>query len=161
VKTFPPLVLNSGEFTPVRAGCPGAAGERIMALYEDRSIRADDCSIRSSWRRFGVGCILTQYTASELVGVAGFEPAASSSRSQVAQRLINALLCLTWGRASVDVRWRPQPSVVIVTQLVTRSFTDRFASVYVVGLYGPYSDVGHGALAVEPTGAGEPSWLSG
>ncbi len=48
VKTFPPLVLNSGEFTPVRAGCPGAAGKRIMALYEDRSIRADDCSIRSS-----------------------------------------------------------------------------------------------------------------
>jgi hypothetical protein len=120
VKTFPPLVLNSGEFTPVRAGCPGAAGERIMALYEDRSIRADDCSIRSSWRLFGVGRILTQYTASELAGVAGFEPAASSSRSQVQMPPASAASCLTWDRTSVSVRGRPTLAMAIVTHLGTQ-----------------------------------------
>jgi hypothetical protein len=120
VKTFPPLVLNSGEFTPVRAGCPGAAGERIMALYEDRSIRADDCSIRSSWRLFGVGRIPTRYTASELAGVAGFEPAASSSGSQIAVRAVSAAAYLTCERPSAGVRWCLPLSVAIVTHLVTR-----------------------------------------
>jgi len=125
VKTFPPLVLNSGEFAPVRAGCPGAAGERIMALYEDRSIRADDCSIRSSWRLFGVGRIPTQYTASELAGVAGFEPAASSSRSQVAVPTASAGPRLTWEPPSIDVRWRPLLAVAMVTHLVTRLLASR------------------------------------
>jgi hypothetical protein len=57
---------------------------------------------------------------SEPVGVAGFEPAASSSRSQVPIRTASAAACLTWEALSVDVRWRPRLSAVIVTHLVTR-----------------------------------------
>ena len=59
------------------------------------------------------------------VGVAGFEPAASSSRSQVAVRAARAAACLNWQRSSVSVRWRPRLAVVIVTHLVTRSFGSR------------------------------------
>jgi hypothetical protein len=54
------------------------------------------------------------------VGVAGFEPAASSSRSQVVVSTASAASCLTWERPSVDVRWRPPLAVAIVTHLVTR-----------------------------------------
>jgi hypothetical protein len=57
---------------------------------------------------------------SELVGVAGFEPAASSSRSQVAIPVSRVAVSLTWERLSVSVRWRPPLAVAIVTQLVTR-----------------------------------------
>ena len=59
------------------------------------------------------------------VGVAGFEPAASSSRSQVAVLTTSVAACLTWDRPSVSVRWRPLLVVVIVTQLVTRSLAGR------------------------------------
>ena len=58
---------------------------------------------------------------SKLVGVAGFEPAASSSRSQVAVPTASGAACLTWERPSVSVRWCPLLAVVIVTHLVTRS----------------------------------------
>jgi hypothetical protein len=54
------------------------------------------------------------------VGVAGFEPAASSSRSQVASLSASAAARLAWDRPSVDVRWRPPLSVAIVTHFVTR-----------------------------------------
>ena len=54
------------------------------------------------------------------VGVAGFEPAASSSRSQIALRTARAAVCLIWERPSVNVRQRPVMNVAIVTQLVTR-----------------------------------------
>ena len=54
------------------------------------------------------------------VGVAGFEPAASSSRSQIAVRAASAAVRLTWERPSVNVRQRPVMNVPIVTQLVTR-----------------------------------------
>jgi hypothetical protein len=56
----------------------------------------------------------------ELVGVAGFEPAASSSRSQVASRAASTAACLTWERPSIDVRWRSPLTMAIVTHLVTR-----------------------------------------
>jgi hypothetical protein len=49
------------------------------------------------------------------VGVAGFEPAASSSRSQVISCATSAAGCLTWGRPSVDVHWCPQEAVAIAT----------------------------------------------
>jgi len=45
---------------------------------------------------------------------------ASSSRSQIAVWPASALARLTWQALSVDVRWRPPPSVAIVTHLVTR-----------------------------------------
>ena len=54
------------------------------------------------------------------VGVAGFEPAASSSRSQVAMPTASDAACLTWELPSVSVRWRPLLAVAIVTHLVTR-----------------------------------------
>jgi hypothetical protein len=54
------------------------------------------------------------------VGVAGFGPAASSSRSQVASLSASAAARLAWDRPSVDVRWRPPLSVAIVTHFVTR-----------------------------------------
>jgi hypothetical protein len=56
-----------------------------------------------------------------LVGVAGFEPAASSSRSQVPTRTARAATCLIWEAASMAVRWRPPPVMAIVTHLDTRS----------------------------------------
>ena len=55
------------------------------------------------------------------VGVAGFEPAASSSRSQVAVGSASAPACLTWEVPSVNVRWRPLLAMAIVTHLVTQS----------------------------------------
>jgi len=58
---------------------------------------------------------------SELVGVVGFEPVASSSRSQVQTRTASAAARLTWDRPSVSAPWRPPLSVAIVTHLVTRS----------------------------------------
>ena len=58
---------------------------------------------------------------SELVGVAGFEPAASSSRSQVQVPTPSAAACLAWDRSSMGVRWRPPLSVAIVTHFVTQS----------------------------------------
>jgi hypothetical protein len=57
---------------------------------------------------------------SELVGVAGFEPAASSSRSQVAAQTACARAYLAWERPCVSVRWRPLVEMAIVTHLVTR-----------------------------------------
>ena len=65
------------------------------------------------------------HMAAELVGVPGFEPAASSSRSQVPVRATSAAACLTWEAPSVDVRWRPLLSVAIVTHLVTRLLASR------------------------------------
>ena len=59
------------------------------------------------------------------VGVAGFEPAASSSRSQLATWTARAVPCPTWEASSVGVRCRPLLSVVIVTHLVTRSLASR------------------------------------
>jgi hypothetical protein len=59
------------------------------------------------------------------VGVAGFEPAASSSRSQVPVRPTSAVACLTCDRSSVCVRWRPPLSVAIVTHFVTRALASR------------------------------------
>jgi hypothetical protein len=41
---------------------------------------------------------------SELVGVAGFEPAASSSRSQVQVGTTSGLACVACGRPSAGVR---------------------------------------------------------
>jgi hypothetical protein len=69
-----------------------------------------------------------RHMPSELVGVAGFEPAASSSRSQLAMRTTTASACLTWELPSIGVRWRPLLSVVIVTHLVTRSLDLRSSS---------------------------------
>jgi hypothetical protein len=45
---------------------------------------------------------------------------APSSRSHVVARPASAAACLIWEAPSVDVRWRPPLSVVIVTHLVTR-----------------------------------------
>ena len=59
------------------------------------------------------------------VGVAGFEPAASSSRSQVQTRTASAAASLAWDRPSVGVRWRPPLSVAIVTHFVTQPFASR------------------------------------
>jgi hypothetical protein len=63
-------------------------------------------------------------TPSELVklrvGVAGFEPAASSSRSQSVASAGATSICLTWDEASAVVRWRPALALAIVTQLGTR-----------------------------------------
>lgn len=59
--------------------------------------------------------------ACELVGMAGFEPAASSSRSQVPAGTTSVAACLVWDRQSMDVRQRPPSAVVIVTHLVTES----------------------------------------
>ena len=56
-----------------------------------------------------------------LVGVAGFEPAASSSRSQVLAGTTSVAACLAWDRPSMDVRRRPPSAVAIVTRLVTQS----------------------------------------
>src|SRR6516162_4148971 len=54
------------------------------------------------------------------VGVAGFEPAASSSRSQVRRPRWCGFSYLTWARASVSVRWCMWVCAAIVTQLVTQ-----------------------------------------
>ncbi len=54
------------------------------------------------------------------VGVAGFEPAASSSRSQVQTRTASAAARLAWDRPSVGVRWRPPLAVAIVTWSLSR-----------------------------------------
>jgi nitroimidazol reductase NimA-like FMN-containing flavoprotein (pyridoxamine 5'-phosphate oxidase superfamily) len=51
---------------------------------------------------------------SELVGVAGFEPAASSSRSQVQTWTASTAARMTWDRPSVTVRWRPLLSVAML-----------------------------------------------
>ena len=64
-------------------------------------------------------------------GVAGFEPAACSSRSQVAVRTARAAVCLIWERPSVNVRQRPVMNVAIVTQLVTRLASSRRGLVHV------------------------------
>ena len=55
------------------------------------------------------------------VGVAGFEPAASSSRSQVPAGTTSVAACLAWDRPSMNVRWRPPSAVAIVTHLATQS----------------------------------------
>jgi len=68
---------------------------------------------------------------SELVGVAGFEPAASSSRSQVAERATSAAARVPCSRPSMCVRWRPQLSVAIVTHFVTRSPASRSRAITV------------------------------
>ena len=60
------------------------------------------------------------------VGVAGFEPAASSSRSQVAARTASSAACLTWERSSVSVRCRPLLAMVIGTHLVIRLLAGRW-----------------------------------
>ena len=57
---------------------------------------------------------------SELVGVAGFEPAASSSRSQVQTGATCGLARVACARPSVGVRRRPPSAVAIVTHFVTQ-----------------------------------------
>ena len=47
-----------------------------------------------------------------------FADPASLSRSQVAVQTAYSATCLTWVAPSIDVRWRPALSVVIVTHLV-------------------------------------------
>jgi hypothetical protein len=59
--------------------------------------------------------------ACELVGVAGFEPAASSSRTQVPAGAASAAACAACDGPSVDVRCRPPLAVAIVTHFVTQS----------------------------------------
>jgi hypothetical protein len=58
---------------------------------------------------------------SDLVGVAGFEPAASSSRSQRAGKRTSFLLWLTCLAPSVDVRRRSLVSAVVFSWLLTGS----------------------------------------
>ena len=58
------------------------------------------------------------------VGVAGFEPAASSSRRQSATRLASAGTACTGGSASTGVRQRPSKTGWIVTQFVTQAGDD-------------------------------------
>ena len=65
------------------------------------------------------------WLAVSVVGVAGFEPAASSSRSQVAARATSAATRVACGRLSVGVRWRPPLAVAIVTHFVTQSWCVR------------------------------------
>jgi len=60
--------------------------------------------------------------------IISFEPAASSSGSQVAARAASAAARMAWGTPSVHVRWRPPLSVAIVTQFVTRSLASRWWS---------------------------------
>ena len=52
--------------------------------------------------------------------MAGFEPAASSSRSQVGKRAASTPAHLTCEQPSITVRWCPSPAAGVVTQLVTR-----------------------------------------
>ncbi len=52
--------------------------------------------------------------------MAGFEPAASSSRCEVAVPTASAAACLTWEPLSVGVRWGPLQATGVVTHLVTR-----------------------------------------
>lgn len=52
-------------------------------------------------------------------GVAGFEPAAASSRRQVAAWAASTAARVTCGRPSVRVRWRPPLPVAIVAQFAT------------------------------------------
>lgn len=54
------------------------------------------------------------------IGVAGFEPATSSSRSQVTMRTASAPACLTCEQPSVNVRWCPSLASGAVTHFVTR-----------------------------------------
>ena len=65
------------------------------------------------------------------VGVAGFEPEASSSRSQVAVWTVSGASCPAWERSSVGVRRRPRLAVAIVTHLVTRSLGESAAALLV------------------------------
>ena len=66
--------------------------------------------------------------ACDLVGVAGFEPAASSSRSQVHRSPRWAKLVAGLLRVSIDVRGSPPRCVAIVTQIVTRWLDERLDS---------------------------------
>jgi hypothetical protein len=50
---------------------------------------------------------------------------ASSSRSQVAAPTARVAACPTWEAPSVDVRWRPPVSVVVVSHLVTHPIASR------------------------------------
>jgi hypothetical protein len=59
------------------------------------------------------------------VGVAGFEPAASSSRSQRAMQRASTLTLSDLLSSSVDVRRRPLALSIVVTQLVTRPRSER------------------------------------
>jgi hypothetical protein len=58
--------------------------------------------------------------ACELVGVAGFEPAASSSRSHLATSTATAWSCPTWAASSANVRCCLPLMIPMVTRLVTR-----------------------------------------
>ena len=57
-----------------------------------------------------------------MVGVAGFEPAASSSRTQVTESVGSASALLTCNASSIGVPWRPSLATVVVTHLVTQAF---------------------------------------
>ena len=56
--------------------------------------------------------------ACDLVRVAGFEPAASSSRSQIAVRTARAAVRLIWERTSINIRQRLVMNVPIGPGLV-------------------------------------------
>jgi len=64
-------------------------------------------------------------TCSFMAGVAGFEPAASSSRSQVPGQATRSVTCLTSVVVSTVVCQRPWPVVGEVTHLVTRHQPDQ------------------------------------
>jgi hypothetical protein len=74
-----------------------------------------DCHSARAKNRFSMNQM-----PSELVGVAGSEPAASLSRSQVPAQTASAAARLAWDTPSVDVRWRPPLAVAIVTHFVTQ-----------------------------------------
>jgi hypothetical protein len=57
------------------------------------------------------------------VGVAGFEPAASSSRSQVTESVGSASAFLTCNASSISVPWRPSLATAVVTHLVTQALS--------------------------------------
>ncbi|MDX6422364.1 MAG: hypothetical protein QOG28_6984 [Trebonia sp.] len=57
------------------------------------------------------------------VGVAGFEPAASSSRSQLVTWAAGDEASLAWESPSVWVRWCPSLMAAIATHLVTRALS--------------------------------------
>jgi len=63
-----------------------------------------------------------------MVRVAGFEPAASSSQSQLTVRAASVTERLTWDPPSVSVRRRPLLAVALVTHFVTPLLTRLFDS---------------------------------
>ncbi len=93
----------------------GLSDHRGMVHYQDRLPNGSQ-QWPSGCRRFGK----QPADLGILVGVAGFEPAASSSRSQVHRSQSRPYLWVVLLRLSMVVRGSPCKDVAIVTQLVTR-----------------------------------------